>query len=91
MRVLHVYRRYFPDPFGGIEQSIRQIALTTKSKGVETRIFTLSSKPVPIKIVRPEGVIYRSKSWISLASCDLGGIQSFRLFSEISLSANNIN
>ena len=91
MRVLHVYRRYFPDPFGGIEESIRQIALTTKSKGVETRIFTLSPEPIPIKIVRPEGIIYRSKSWISPASCNLGGIQAFRLFAELSLWADIIH
>jgi len=42
IRVLHVYRTYFPDTQGGGEELIRQICLSTGQQGVENRVFTLS-------------------------------------------------
>ncbi len=57
MRVLHVYRTYFPDPPGGLQEAIRQIALATASAGVESRIFTLSPHPVPARIERSRSAI----------------------------------
>lgn len=80
MRVLHVYRTYFPDSPGGLQEAIRQIALATQNQGVENRVFTLSPKPVPSKIIRPEGTVIRARSWLSPASCDLGAADAFRKF-----------
>ena len=45
--VLHVYRTYFPDPPGGLQEAIRQISLATLDYGVSNRIFCLSPDPVP--------------------------------------------
>ena len=45
MKVLHVYRTYFPDSQGGLEEVIRQICLNTRVQGVESRIFSLSTDP----------------------------------------------
>ena len=47
MKVLHVYRTYFPDSQGGLEEAIRQICLNTQSEGVESRVFFLSKNPRP--------------------------------------------
>ena len=80
MRVLHVYRTYYPDPPGGLQEAIRQIALATTRKGIENRIFALSINPARSEIVRQEGRVFRSKSWIAPASCDLGGAEEFRMF-----------
>ncbi|HFE38255.1 MAG TPA: glycosyltransferase [Gammaproteobacteria bacterium] len=80
MRILHVYRTYFPDPPGGLQEAIRQIALATQNIGNENRIFTLSINPEPNKITRPEGTVIRSRSWFSPASCDLGLADAFRQF-----------
>ena len=91
MRVLHVYRSYYPDSSGGIEESIRQIALSTATLNVETRIFTLSPNPTPSNINFPEGKVYRAKSWFAPASCDLGFIGSFVLFSKLSKWADIIH
>ena len=82
MRVLHVYRTYFPDPPGGLQEAIRQIALATGPLGVESRIFTLSPRPAPTAIERPEGRVIRSRSWCAPASCDLGGYAALRRFRE---------
>ncbi|MGH8808985.1 MAG: glycosyltransferase family 4 protein [Noviherbaspirillum sp.] len=42
MRVLHVFKTFYPDSFGGVEQVIRQIMLSAKPLGVNSRVFTLS-------------------------------------------------
>ncbi len=84
MNVLHVYRTYFPDPPGGLQEAIRQIALSTQSlpnEAIENRVFTLSPAPIPAQIERAEGQVVRARSWVAPASCDLGFIASFQLFS----------
>jgi glycosyltransferase involved in cell wall biosynthesis len=73
VRVVHVYRTYFPDPPGGLQEAIRQIALSTRACGVEPRILTLSPTPTPTALDYPEGLVVRAKSWAAPASCDLGG------------------
>ncbi|WP_321854839.1 glycosyltransferase [Paraburkholderia tropica] len=88
MKVLHVYRTYFPDPPGGLQEAIRQICLATRARGVEPRIFTLSPTPSPRSIDYPEGVVERSKSWAAPASCDLGGLDALRQFREWSAWAD---
>lgn len=82
INVLHVYRTYFPDPPGGVQEAIRQIALATNAHEIESRIFSLSPKPIPREIDRLEGRVIRSRSWFSPASCDLGGIDSLLSFRE---------
>ena len=76
MRILHIYRTYYPDSQGGIQEAIRQICLSTQAYGAESRIFTLSSKPTPKTLSFPEGIVIRSHSWMAPASCDMGGLNS---------------
>lgn len=42
MNVLHVFKTYYPDSFGGIEQVIRQLSNATEIHGVTNSVFTLS-------------------------------------------------
>lgn len=81
--VLHVYRTYFPDPTGGMQEAIRQIALSTGARGVTNTIFTLSPQPNPALLLRPEARVLRSRSWMAPASCDIGGIASFKTFTRL--------
>jgi rhamnosyl/mannosyltransferase len=78
--VLHVYRTYFPDPPGGLQEAIRQIALSTGDQGVTNTIFTLSPQPNPALLLRPEARVVRSRSWMAPASCDIGGIAAFKTY-----------
>ncbi len=80
LRALQVYRTYFPDPPGGLQEAIRQIAIASSGFGVQPRIFTLSPNPEPATISRPEGEVTRARSWAAPASCDLGGLAAFRQF-----------
>ncbi|MDD5321295.1 MAG: glycosyltransferase [Methylococcales bacterium] len=81
--VLHVYRTYFPDPPGGLQEAIRQIALATGAQGVNNTIFTLSPQPDPAILLRPEARVVRSCSWIAPASCDIGGVAAFKSFERL--------
>jgi rhamnosyl/mannosyltransferase len=83
VKVVHVYRTYFPDPPGGLQEAIRQIALSTRACGVEPRIFTLSPTPRPAEIAFPEGRVVREKSWAAPASCDLGGLAALSRYREM--------
>ena len=81
--VLHVYRTYFPDPPGGLQEAIRQIALATSMEGLTNTIFTLSPQPFPTLLLRPEAKVVRSRSWAAPASCDLGGPSAFTRYSHL--------
>ncbi len=83
MKVLHVYRTYFPDPPGGIQEAIRQICLTTKIYGVQNTIFALSPNPYPKTIHRQEATVVRAKSWIAPASCDIGSVNAISIFRDL--------
>lgn len=83
MRVLHVYRTYFPDPEGGLQEAIRQICRSVRPLGIESNIFCLSPQPVPQRLEIDDTVTWRSRSFAAPASCDLGGPDAWRLFSRL--------
>ena len=78
--MLHVYRTYFPDTQGGLEETVRQICRSTKSLQIRHRIFTLSPDPTPPVIHFPEVDVYRYPLTVEVASCgmSLSGISGFR-------------
>ena len=89
--VLHVYRTYFPDPPGGLQEAIRQIAMSTVPLGIDAHIFTLSPTPHPPSITRPEALVIRKRSWLAPSSCDLGGPDAFREFRSLARAADLIH
>ena len=80
INILHVYRTYFPDTQGGLEETVRQICRNTKGLGFCHRIFTLSVQVPPLIISTPEAEVYRYPRTIEIASCgmSLTGILGFR-------------
>lgn len=80
IRVLHVYRTYFPDTQGGLEEAVRQISLNAQGSDIESRIFSLSENPQPPVQKRPEGILYRFKKSFEIASCgvSLSSLSGFR-------------
>lgn len=91
MRVLHVYRTYFPGEPGGLQEAIRQIALSTSAFGVQSRIFTLARNPRPQHLKRPEGEVFRCKSWAAPASCDIGDLGALRRFRQLTAWADLVH
>ena len=86
--VLNVYKTYFPDPPGGLQEAIRQICLSTSAQSIKNAIYTLSPQPIPSIIKMPEANVFREKSWAAPASCDLGGLAAFSTFSKLAKQAD---
>lgn len=81
MRVLHVFKTYYPDSFGGVEQVIRQIALSAASHGVESRVFTLSKSTSHTRRVRESGTdVIQAPVHLDVASTpmSLSALKPFR-------------
>jgi len=78
IRVLHLYRTYFPETQGGLQESIRQLCLATLPLDVDNVIFTLARNPVPSSLALPEAQVVRARSWFELASCDFGAWSALR-------------
>ncbi|QJC55222.1 Alpha-D-kanosaminyltransferase [Polaromonas vacuolata] len=78
LRVLHLYRTYFPETQGGLQESIRQLCLATQPLAVENTVFALARQPEPAVMELPEGRLIRAKSWLEVASCDLGAWTALR-------------
>ena len=91
MRVLNVYRTYFPDPPGGLQEAIRQICLATSQNGIENTIFTLSPDPQPKLLSYPEGRVVRCRSWAAPASCDIGGVGALAEFRRLAKEAEVVH
>jgi rhamnosyl/mannosyltransferase len=72
LRVLHIYRTYFPETQGGGQEAIRQLCLATRLQDVDNTIFALAHQPEPAAMDLPEGRLVRSRSWFEIASCDFG-------------------
>jgi glycosyltransferase involved in cell wall biosynthesis len=79
MRVLHVYKSYYPDTVGGIEQVLAQLGRGLATRGVQSRIFTLSPNPEPRVLQYPEGEVHRSRQAFEIASNNMS-ISAFRDF-----------
>ncbi|MHB1360264.1 MAG: glycosyltransferase [Rhodocyclaceae bacterium] len=78
LRVLHLYRTYFPETQGGLQESIRQLCLATAPLDVDNTIFALARQPAPYVMTRPEGRLVRARSWLEIASCDFGAWAALR-------------
>jgi len=83
MNILHVYKTYFPDTQGGLEEVIRQIAAGTTLKGINNRIFTLSKSPSPESLILDGVEVYRAKEHINIGSCGV----TFNKFKEFKKQA----
>lgn len=68
LKILHVYKTYYPDTTGGIEMVLQQLMHGLNDFDVESKLFVLSPSAIPEKINAPEGLIIRSKTTIDIAS-----------------------
>lgn len=82
INVFHVYKWYFPDSWGGLEQSIFQICRSTTKLNVKNSLFTLSKNPFPMLVKREETDVYRFPVNLDVASCPMS-IKSLFSFKEL--------
>lgn len=68
MRVLHVYKTYWPDTFGGIERVINSIAVGCDKLGVQSDVVSLSADPAANTITFNGQLALKAKLDFELAS-----------------------
>lgn len=67
MKVLHVFKTYFPDTFGGIEQCIYQLCKGGEAYGIESQVLCVSTRQNGSRLFDGHQVHY-SKSNFALLS-----------------------
>ncbi len=90
VKVLHVYRTYFPDTQGGLEEVIRQICANSMIDGVESRVLTLTDNIAEPEITFPEAKVYRVKKSFEIASCGVSA-SAFATFAELAQWADVVH
>ena len=68
MRVLHFYKTYYPDTWGGIEQVIRQLCVGTGRLGVTNEVLTLTRDSGPARIEFEGHAVHRAPLDFEIAS-----------------------
>lgn len=83
MNVLHFYKTYYPDSFGGVEQFIFELSKGLSKNGVVSNVLSLSSK-IETNFENTGNGIYKVKTNFKIASTDF----SFRVIKEFKKLAN---
>lgn len=80
LRVLHVFKTYLPDSFGGVEQVIYQLASSTTRMGVDNTVLCISKGQESTIDYTPEARVVRCPTHFEKASTPI----SFTIFHEYS-------
>lgn len=90
MKILHFYKTYFPDSYGGIEQVIYQLARGSTERGHDVDVLSLS-KDVRASSIELEGhTAHRAHLAFEIASTGTS-FTVFKRFSELARAADVIH
>ena len=90
MRVLHVFKTYWPDTFGGIERTIHAICTATADLGVDSTVLSLTPQGGADQIVLDHHRIVRATRHLDIASTPIS-FSAFGLFSRLSREADLVH
>lgn len=91
MRVLHVFKTYYPDSYGGVEQVIRQLSTATARMGVSNKVFTLSRRASVAPLLTDGATeILRAQTHLDIASTPMS-MSAFGKFKEAVRQADLIH
>jgi O-antigen biosynthesis rhamnosyltransferase len=68
VEIIHIFKQYFPEKQGGVEETIRQICRFTAKHGVKNKILTVSPTATPDVIAYPEATVTRYKTTLDKCS-----------------------
>ena len=68
MRVLHVYKTYYPDTFGGVERTIHAVVKGISTHGIQSDVLSLSHDPVVNTVEFDGHTAYKAKLDFEFAS-----------------------
>lgn len=90
MKVLHFFKTYWPDTFGGVERTIAAICQGVESHGIQSDVLSLSADPE--KNARPFGGHFAHKAKLDFEFASTGFSRAaFGKFRELSEAANLIH
>jgi O-antigen biosynthesis rhamnosyltransferase len=90
LKVLHFYKTFYPDSYGGAEQAIHQICRATTREGVSNTVLAVSPTANPIEILSPEHRVVRAKRLLQVASMDVS-IDAFKQFKALAKEVDLIH
>ena len=90
IRVLHFFKTYFPDSYGGIEQVINQIARGTTKYGINSEVLSLSKDKVDRTISIDGHLVHRAREDLNIASTGIS-VSVFLRFAELAKKADIIH
>lgn len=77
MRILHVFKTYYPNSFGGIERVIWEIAEGTAALGASTDVFSLGPKAGRAEVAHHAAIYARRDVQIASSGFSLSSFGSF--------------
>ncbi|MBN9034383.1 glycosyltransferase family 4 protein [uncultured Rhizobium sp.] len=90
MRVLHFFKTYWPDTFGGVERTIHAIAKGCRVYGVEADVLALSPKPAAEPFVFDGHRVIQVKQDLDIASTGFSRA-AFGKFRDLSCQADVVH
>ncbi|WP_307147704.1 glycosyltransferase family 4 protein [Rhizobium tibeticum] len=90
MRVLHFFKTYWPDTFGGVERTIHAIAKGTAKYGIQSDVLSLSSRPQQNTREFDGHIAYKAKLDFEFASTGFSR-EVFGRFRELSDKADIVH
>lgn len=87
MKILHIYKTYFPETFGGCEKAIQSITEATQRHGCENHLLTITAESKFKQRKIKELTIDYYPSNLHIASCPL----SFELFRYYKKAVRNVD
>jgi rhamnosyl/mannosyltransferase len=90
VRIVHVFKTYFPESFFGIERVIWNIAQGSKDLGAQHSVLTLSPKPNPTPLRVGDHLVYQARQDLYVASTGLS-LSAIGMFRRLAASNDIIH
>lgn len=90
MKVLHFFKTYWPDTFGGVERTIHALATGCVRYGIESEVLSLSRLPDENSVLFQGHMAYKAKLDVEIASTGIS-LAAFSRFRELSAEADLIH
>lgn len=90
MRVLHIFKTYYPDSFGGVERTIHAIANGALAHGIQSDVLSLSRDPVANTVEFDGHMAYKAKLDFEFASTGFSR-DAFLKFKDLSAQADIVH
>jgi glycosyltransferase involved in cell wall biosynthesis len=90
LKVLHFFKTYFPDSFGGVEQFIYQLARGTARRGLDVTVLSLSPNVRTERHLLENHFVYRVRRNFEIASTGFS-LRAFAAFAALAREADIVH